>query len=133
MKRMILSAVVLAIVMCGCLTTNVDPNAAQLTVDFSWKDVKSGSTVSPAIKVSGFPAETKYFTVKLADLDVPAFNHGGGKVENDGTGIIAAGALKDDYKGPNPPSGSHRYEFTVQAVNAEGTIIGIGKSTKKFP
>ena len=60
-------------------------------------------------------------------------NHGGGTVAYDGSGVIPAGALKSGYNGPCPPSGSHRYEFTVKAVYAAGVIVGQGKQTQSFP
>ena len=51
----------------------------------------------------------------------------------DGSGVIPAGALKNGYNGPCPPSGSHRYEFTVQAVDAAGVVVGSGKKALSFP
>jgi hypothetical protein len=64
---------------------------------------------------------------------VPTWNHGGGTVTYDGSDIIPAGALKNGYNGPCPPSGSHRYEFTVQAIDAAGVVVGIGKEAHPFP
>ena len=106
---------------------------ARVGVSFSWKGIKKGSNRSPVIKVTKIPAGTKYFLVTLKDLDVPKWNHGGGKVRNDNSGVIPAGALKNGYNGPNPPSGSHRYQFTVKALDSKGKIIGIGTATKSFP
>jgi phosphatidylethanolamine-binding protein (PEBP) family uncharacterized protein len=111
----------------------VDENVVALDVDFSWEEEHRCSSKSPAIQVAGVPEGTKSFKVSLVDLDVPFWHHGGGAVENDGSGIIAAGSLKSGYNGPCPPSGSHRYEFTVHAVDEEGRIIGTGKRMKKFP
>ena len=132
MKKVMVMVLALAVTVCGCVTTGNNSNLVQMTVSFSWQGIKAGSTVSPKIKVSGFPSETKYFLVTLRDLDAPGWNHGGGRVKNDGTGIIPAGALKGGYNGPNPPGGTHRYQFTVKAVNAKGAAIGIGRSTKGF-
>ena len=39
---------------------------------------------------------TVSFQVTLKDLDVPIYNHGGGTVHNDGTGIIPKRVLKAD-------------------------------------
>jgi phosphatidylethanolamine-binding protein (PEBP) family uncharacterized protein len=65
---------------------------------------------------------------------VPAWNHGGGKVAHDGSGVIPAGALKLGYNGPCPPPGQrHKFEFSVMAVDAAGTIIGFGKARQSFP
>ncbi len=117
----------------GCATTKVAPDAVKLNVQFSWKGIKRCSDYSPRIKVSGIPKGTKYLKVELKDLDVPSWNHGGGKVAYKGSSIIPAGSLKSGYNGPCPPSGSHRYQFTVYAVNVKNVIIGVGKATKKFP
>jgi phosphatidylethanolamine-binding protein (PEBP) family uncharacterized protein len=117
----------------GCATTQVVPDAVELDVKFSWKGIKRCSGYSPEIKVSGIPKGTKYLRVELKDLDVPSWDHGGGKVAYKGSSIIPAGSLKSGYNGPCPPSGSHRYQFTVYAVDEKDTIIGVGKATEKFP
>lgn len=124
----------------GYATAKVPPDviaadAVKLIVDFSWKNTKRCSDVSPEIKVTGFPESTKSFKVSLKDLDTISpdpFYHGGGTVANDGSGVIAAGSLKY-YKGPCPQFGIHRYVFTVKAVDAGGRTIGIGKKMNKFP
>ena len=117
----------------GCVTTQVAPDAVELSVDFSWEGVLRCSSNSPEFRVNGIPPGTKSFKIKLEDLDVPSWDHGGGTVTNDDSGIIPPKSLKSGYNGPCPPSGSHRYQFTVNAVNEEGVIIGIGKAMKKFP
>ena len=50
-----------------------------------------------------------------------------------GSDVIPAGALQDGYNGPCPPSGSHRYQFTVKAIDAAGVIVGTGQQTRRFP
>lgn len=117
----------------GCVSAKVSPNAVELGVKFSWTKASKCSSTSPKIYVSNIPAGTKFFQVKLKDFDAPNWNHGGGKVANNASGVIKAGALKNGYNGPCPPGGSHRYEFTVKAIDKEGVIIGIGKAMKKFP
>jgi phosphatidylethanolamine-binding protein (PEBP) family uncharacterized protein len=117
----------------GCATMNVSPDAVDLSVEFTWKDTKACSNISPEILVSNLPAEIQIVKVVLTDIDVPTWNHGGGEIDNFGNGKIPAGSLKSGYNGPCPPSGSHRYQFTVKAVDADGVIIGIGKAERKFP
>lgn len=108
-----------------------------MTVDWTWTRADKCSSSSPAIKVTGIPAEARLLRVKLADHDAPAFNHGGGEVAHAGgeAAAIAAGALKD-YTGPCPPnfgSFGHDYSFTVQAVGADGkSVLGSGTATKNF-
>jgi len=105
----------------------------KLNIEFSWKGIKKCSNRSPEIRVKNIPPNTKYFKVTLKDLDVPTWNHGGGTVKNNNSGIIPAGSLKDGYNGPCPPSGSHKYEFTVKALDKKRVVLGIGKAVKMFP
>ena len=80
------------------------------------------------------PDGTVELQVRLKDIDLPEYNNGGGSVKSDGSGIIPTGALTLGYNGPCPPPGSrHKYEFSVMAKNAEGVIIGFGKSRQLFP
>ena len=126
-------AVVLVFFLMGCAAGTVAPDAVELGVDFSWEGVKRCSKISPKIRVAGVPAGTVTLKVKLKDLDVPRWNHGGGSIAYDGSGIIPAGALKSAYNGPCPPSGSHRYQFSVKALDNEGVVIGMGKAMRTFP
>jgi len=67
----------------------------------------------------------------LVDLNVPSFSHGGGQVPYGGSGNVPAGSF--NYRGPCPPMGStHRYEFTVNALDGGGRIIARGRSTRPF-
>ena len=89
---------------------------------------------SPSIKVSNIPKGTAFFKVKMTDLDMTSFDHGGGIVSYIGGDVIPEGALKG-YRGPEPPSGSvHRYEIVVQALSSDKSLIlGEGKLTKRYP
>ncbi|HEY7609297.1 MAG TPA: YbhB/YbcL family Raf kinase inhibitor-like protein [Alphaproteobacteria bacterium] len=102
-----------------------------LTVDFSWAGTPACGTKPPAFKLTGIPAGTKKLRFAMKDLDVPSFNHGGGTVDYAGSGNIAAGAFL--YTGPCPPGGVHRYQWTVQALDAAGRVIAAGQATKPFP
>ena len=119
----------------GCVTPggSVPENAAELAVSFSWEGTQACSRRSPEIRVVNVPASTVELKVRLKDLDVPNWNHGGGRAAHDGSGIIPAGALKSGYNGPCPPSGRHRYEFSVKALAADGSIVGFGKAMRLFP
>jgi hypothetical protein len=134
MKRSLLLLMLGAVLlMSGCATTPVSPDAVTLAVDFEWQPSDRCSRRSPEIRVANIPPATKTLQVKLKDRDVPNWNHGGGSMVYDGGNVIPAGALKNGYNGPCPPSGTHRYEFTVQAIDAAGTIIGIGRQMHPFP
>lgn len=108
-------------------------NDVRLGVGFSWEGITECSDYSPEIKVANFPRETWYFRVMLDDLDDPSAYHGGGKVENDKSGIIPAGALKGDYSGPCTAGEAHRYKFTVHALDSASKAVGKGKAIRLFP
>jgi len=112
----------------------ISPNAVDLSIDFSWSKQDRGSNKNPEIRVTGVTENTKYFSVALIDLDMKTYDHGGGKIENDGSGIIARGSVKGNYEGPNPTRPIvHSYEIEVKAYDENDVVIGIGKMTKRFP
>jgi hypothetical protein len=106
--------------------------AADMSLSFSWEGIEKCSYTSPEIAVANIPDGTAEFKVKLKDLDVPGYNHGGGNVKNDGSGVIKKGAL-NRYEGPCPPSGSHIYKFSVRALDANGDELAEAEAEKKFP
>ena len=118
--------------LCSC--TNESKNAAQMGIDFEWKQIDKGAQENPEIRLIDVPDGTKRFLVSLVDLNLNGFDHGSGYVENDGSAIIARGAVKGSYNGPDPPYPNlkHSYEITVKALDEKGTVIGIGKKAKIF-
>lgn len=120
------------IFLCAC--TDEAENAAVMGVEFAWQLIDKGSSDNPQIRLTGVPPGTKRFLVSLVDLNLQGFDHGSGFVDNDGTGIIARGAVKGSYNGPEPPypSVKHTYEITVKALDAKDAVIGIGKNAKQF-
>jgi len=131
MKRSLCICLLLLLV--GCATTQNQADIPELGVTFTWKDTQRCSKISPEIRISAIPAGTQSFSVKLKDLDAPRWNHGGGAVANDGSGIIPSGALQKGYNGPCPPSGSHRYKFTVKALGDDGRVVGTGSAIQNYP
>src|SRR4030042_7211998 len=117
------------LVITGCTTTKVAPNAANLQVELKWTAANKCSSVSPEIRVTGIPSTTKQLKISMIDLDKPDFNHGGGTVKYDGSNVIPAGGLKS-YTGPCPPSGQHSYSIKVDAIDVSGVIVGSGKQAK---
>lgn len=117
----------------ACSSVPVAKNAAQLAVGIEWTAQSGCSTVSPPIKLGNVPPEAKFIDVYMVDQDFTSFRHGGGMVAYDGSGLLKEGALKD-YKGPCPQMGAHRYEFSIDALNADKSlIVGQGKTTLKYP
>ncbi|GAB6054649.1 hypothetical protein JCM17960_34690 [Magnetospira thiophila] len=132
MKRITTIALLSAFVLGGCQTLKDADNLSALGVDFTWMSKHRCSTTPPAFNITGVPEGTAALKFKMTDLDVPTYYHGGGDVAYTGSGIIPEGAFS--YKGPCPPSGSHRYKFDVTAVNAAGDMaLGRGFATKPFP
>lgn len=130
--------IVLTLSLCGCTTsyrrTPIPENAAPIDVEFSWQGVAPCTAGSPEIRVSNLPAGVAQFQVALTNLSVPEWNQGGGRVPNDGSGVIPAGSLTIGYNGPCPPTGKRQtYEFSVMAVDDAGAIIGFGKARQPFP
>lgn len=115
------------------LTAATAAQAGDLAVSFKFDASSKCSRVSPEIKVGNVPEGTVAFKVKLKDRNKPTWSHGGGTVANDGSGVIAKGALKDGYNGPCPPSGSHTYVFTVKAVDANDDVLAEGEASARFP
>ena len=132
MKKTSLMVLGVLFFLVGCATEKVAPNALTLGVEYSWKGITNCSNISPAIKVTGFPKETKSFSVRMSDLNDSTVNHGGGKILNDSSGMIPSGAF-DDYRGPCLQGSVHRFQFIVNALDAQGTVIGEGKAIQTFP
>ena len=128
----LLGSILLTIILCAC--TDESKNAALIDVNFEWQQIDKGAQENPEIRLTGIPPGTKRFLVSLVDLNLKGFDHGSGYAENDGSGIIARGAVKGSYNGPDPPfpSVKHRYEITVEALDDKGIVIGIGKMAKVF-
>jgi len=118
----------------GCSSEKISPNAVALGIDYEWTELDRAKSKNPEIKVSGIPEGTIRFHVGLSDLDLKSFDHGGGYVDHDGSGIIRRGAIVGHYYGPDPPPTiTHSYEITVKAIDESDVIIGIGKKTRNFP
>lgn len=124
----------LALATAACTSTSPGSNAAKLTVEFSWDNVRPCSRESPPIKVFNAPAGTARLKIELVDIDTMFSNHGGGEVDYKGE-IVPAGALRN-YSGPCPLGGkttsATRYEFRVTAVDAKGAVLGYGTASNSY-
>lgn len=92
-----------------------------------------GAESSPPLEISGVPAAAESLALVLRDPDAPGgiFIHWilfgiPPKTEKIDTGEIPAGARqgkttdgKIGYVGPCPPSGTHRYIFTLYALDTK--------------
>lgn len=110
--------------------------SAEFTISFDWGDIpncrsgKPNTVGSPAFVMRGVPAGTTQIEFRLKDLNVPNYNHGGGKVKVGTDGKLPFGVFK--YKSPCPPGGVHTYEWTATA-KAGGKKLATAKARRKYP
>jgi phosphatidylethanolamine-binding protein (PEBP) family uncharacterized protein len=105
---------------------------AGFIVDFTWAGTAACfDPKSPPFAVSGVPPGTRMLKFTLQDLDAPNFPHGGGSVPYRGQSRIERGAFA--YKGPCPPQGRHRYQWTVLAEDGGGQVLARTTAMKPFP
>lgn len=125
---LLVSSAVTASVLLACSeSTSTLP---EMGVSFQFEEKHRCSTISPAITLSNVPAESNSFQVKLTDLDVRSYNHGGGTANIQGN-VIPEGAL-NNYKGPCPPNGTHTYRFSVKAISVDGKPLASGQAQQEF-
>ena len=91
-----------------------------------------GTDISPHLKWSEFPSETKSFAITCIDPDAPGGSWIHWLVYNipktvdeikQGATVSGTEVTNDfgkiSYGGPCPPSGTHRYYFTIYALSQE--------------
>lgn len=104
--------------------------AHAMSVSFQWgPTTKCFDTKSPPMTLSGVPAGTVKLDIRMVDLNVPDYPHGGGKIPYTGNSL-PYGAFH--YHGPCPPA-THGYQFTVKALDANGKTLATAKARKNFP
>lgn len=102
--------------------------------DIPSKFTCQGQNIRPHLKWSDFPRETKSFAISVVDPDAPSGNFVHWLIYNipistteleEGLGIpkgsieVTNDAGKKQFIGPCPPSGKHRYFFTIYALNID--------------
>lgn len=130
MKRVLLTACMIA------LAPMVQAEEFELKFS-SWGGIpsctsgRSGVVASPGFQIKNLPEGTTTVQLRLKDLDVPGYNHGGSKrlkISKDGR--IAAGTFS--YKSPCPPSGVHTYEWTATARKGS-KLLGSASARRRYP
>ena len=86
---------------------------------------------NPEISIGSIPENTKALVVSMYD-SVYFHDHGEVTITYDGTGTIKMGALVE-LQGPCPPDVPGRYEITVEALDVNKVIIGMGSKKRYFP
>jgi len=108
-----------------------DPNAVDLSVDFTWEGIKPCLWGNPEIRIRDVTEDTSVLVVSMYD-HVYFYDHGKVTIAYDGSGIIKMGAL-EELQGPCPPDVPGRYEITVKALDGNDIIVGIGSKERYFP
>ena len=109
---------------------------AEFKISFGWGDIPACNTGrpnrvgSPAFVLKGVPKGTTQIEFKLVDLNVPSYNHGGGKVKVSSDGKMPFGAFK--YKSPCPPGEVHTYEWRATA-KAGRKVLATATAQRKYP
>lgn len=111
-----------------------------LRLDFNWGNTPACATGVPAtipnppFIVTNVPPGTRVLDFRMVDLNVPSYDHGGGMVRYTGQAVIQPGAFK--YRGPCPPSGRHRYAWTLAAKDNPGLfarVLATATAVRNFP
>jgi phosphatidylethanolamine-binding protein (PEBP) family uncharacterized protein len=103
-------------------------SAFALSASFTW------CSGSPRFALTDVPAGTTKLQFAMTDLNKPSFHHGGGTVAYRGQTEVPCGAFAATFVGPSPPPGEHHtYEFTVQALGANGATLATTTVRRKFP
>jgi len=102
-----------------------------------------GSDTSPPLQITGVPSEAKSLVLIADDPDAPSglFTHCLIWNIPPQTNSISEGSApkgvhgtndfgKPDYKGPCPPSGTHRYSFKIYALDRELDLRGGAKRSQ---
>ena len=131
LKLYLVLAALLTGLMLHCSTKKDIP---EMKVHFSWNPPCTGLDINPEIKIADIPSGTVQFYVGLIDMDLPAFDHGGGFAPYESRNIIPVGAVQGSYKGPSPPYGIiHTYQITVEALDQNKKVLGVGSMKLRYP
>ena len=107
-----------------------------MKLTFEWGDIPRCTTGrpnvvgSPEFVLEDVPEGTTAVAFRLTDLDVPAYDHGGGVVEMTGSGTVPFGAFT--YKSPCPPGAVHRYEWTATALKGDA-VLAEARAQRAYP
>jgi hypothetical protein len=104
----------------------------------------NGRNINPALVFEGIPSEAKSLVLILDDPDAPSGDWVHWILYNIPTNVsgvkensVPSGAIqglnswsKNNYGGPCPPSGTHRYVFKLYALNVESVNLSEKNATK---
>lgn len=107
------------------LTSPAFENNGDIPEVYSFEE---GDGINPELRIKGVPAGARSLVLLMNDIDAPGgFTHWIVFNIPPSTAVIArdsipgvqgrSDAKRKNYAGPRPPSGSHRYSFTVYALD----------------
>jgi phosphatidylethanolamine-binding protein (PEBP) family uncharacterized protein len=110
-------------------TFNLIPaHASDFKATFKW------CSGTPEFQLSNVPKGTTKLSFVMTDLWVPSYQHGGGEFAYKNQKTVPCGALKGFYYPPSPPSPQiHDYQWSIKALDANGSSLGEAKTVRKFP
>jgi len=129
MKIVPVISIVLLSVYFGCSKDNTANPITKIDIDFIY-DTKNPRR-SPEIHLKNVPEGVDHLQILFFD-DSNKFEHGGGSLPYDGSGIIQAGAVKE-FKGLSSLYGFPKIRITVTAFHENGQVVGKGSIAKKPP
>lgn len=125
-----MSKKILAIGLILGASLNFGGPARAFTASFSWSGIAACGSLSPAFIIRNAPKLAAQLRFEMRDRDAPGFHHGGGLVAS--AGSVPQGAIR--YVGPCPPAGqTHRYVWTIGALDAGGSVIARATTEGRFP
>lgn len=117
----IISVCLTVLILAGCAATDpAAPPQENMEVSVDFREIHRCSRISPEITVAYAPKGTKFYDVRLVEYGETDRFLGGGKWNEDGTGIIPEGALTSHYTGPCPPRDREiEYAYVISAMESE--------------
>lgn len=109
-----------------------DPNAVELSVEFTWEGYAHCGMGLPQMRINGIPEHTKFLEISMYDHKY-GFDHGEVKIAYEGSGSIKMGSFTEITGPCPPPNGVGRYKITVKALNGKDVVVGLGSRERHFP
>jgi len=110
--------------------------ASAFSLSFSWGNIprctsgNPNTVPNPRFVISDLPAGTETVELRLVDLDVPSYNHGGATLRMSQSGTVQSGLFT--YRSPCPPGGVHTYEWRATA-RAGNRTLGTASARRQYP
>lgn len=109
-----------AVVKDDTVSEPVTGKGKNMLVSVDFREVHLCSRISPEITVENAPRGTKFYDVSLIELNNPGIFLGGGRRDEDGSGLIPEGALTRQYTGPCPEKDRKiEYAYVVSAMESD--------------